>query len=61
MAELTAEIWHWTAFGMRRNYDSNEGWISRREAEKLCEEAHRRGYAQGLVAGEEHNLERLHR
>lgn len=49
MIEVDAVVWYWTPEGMRNQNHPNvvgigrERYITAREAERLCEEAYRRG------------------
>jgi hypothetical protein len=43
---VDAVVYHWTATGMRETGGIGE-YIEKREAERLLEEAHRRGIEQG--------------
>lgn len=46
-----AEVWYWTPQGMQRGrpptWTVTEGYITRRQAEELCEQAHRNGFRAG--------------
>lgn len=49
MIEVEARLLYWTAQGMRATVPApgGEGYIERREVERLLEEAHARGKRQG--------------
>ena len=47
MIELVANVMKWTPYGMARS-EQNTGYISTQEAERLLEEAHRRGFEAGV-------------
>jgi hypothetical protein len=46
---VEAEVWHWTAHGMRRGTESGSAYITVRDAEQLLQEAHERGRRAGLA------------
>lgn len=51
MAQLEAEVWYWTPARMVRDIMQGvgSGYVTRAEAERLCSEAHRRGFEAGVA------------
>ena len=50
--EVDAQVWYWTPAGMREFVKTSaEGYIAKRDVERLLEDAHRRGYIQGDATG----------
>lgn len=54
MIEVDAEIYRWSASGMRRIYSGHDGedYVKVAELKRLLEEAHERGRQAGLKQGQ---------
>ncbi len=52
--EVEAAVFYWTPYGMsRRPYgDYPTSYITKMEAERLCAEAHKRGFESGVAKAE---------
>ena len=51
MTEVSAEVWYWSPAGMQqvKAHPALQGYVEKRVVERLLEEAHSRGYQQGLA------------
>lgn len=55
MIEVDAIVYHWTAMGMRQSGGIGD-YIEKREAERLLEEAYRRGFEAAKATAESSTL-----